>query len=179
MFFPEAMRAPYTRCQALSSYGENLRIFSGNFQTGRAERDNIAAMPLTPEETIRRIVSARKLRGISQIDIGKALEAEGDFGLHDIARVERGEMHLTPGRRHALADILSVPEWWFTRPAEELFAPSQGDLARIESKLDSLLEALMPSEIHSDRMRRAEAQAEQVRQGSPQSGEIRNGPQNS
>jgi transcriptional regulator with XRE-family HTH domain len=134
-------------------------------------------MTLTPEETVRRIVAARKLRGVSQTKVGEALEASGDFGLHDIARIERGEMHLTPGRRHALSDILSIPEWWFTRSADELFLPAQGDLARIESKLDGLLDLLAPEPAHRDRMRRAEAEAARVRQGSPRSAETQNGPQ--
>lgn len=132
-------------------------------------------MALTPEETVRRIVSARKLKGISQQEIGKALEAQGDFGLHDIARIERGEMHLTPGRRHALAEILEVPEWWFTRPVEELFVP--GDLARVEAKLDALASQTLDPEATKARMERAADEAVRLRQGSGRSAGIRNGPQ--
>lgn len=72
------------------------------------------ALPLTVQS--RRIVAARSLRGLTQVQVGQKLEAEG-VGKHDAARIEREEddaPQLSPSRRAALSRVLGVPDWWWT-----------------------------------------------------------------
>lgn len=88
-------------------------------------------MALDADELARRIVSARELRGIDQAELGEAMKDEG-YGKHDIAKMERQDATAPPlnrGRRIALAEILRVPEWWFTADDDEMFdrpEPEQG-----------------------------------------------------
>ena len=89
-------------------------------------------MDLLDRDTLaRRIVSARELRGMSQNDVGEAMKAEG-YGKHDVAKMERLDPSAPPlnrGRRICLAEILGVPEWWFTEADEELFVDRATDLS--------------------------------------------------
>ncbi len=103
-------------------------------------------MTLPPEELRRRIVSARNLRGLSQAEVGKLMEAQG-FGKNDIGEIERAEpsarkkardIEFTDARRRELAKILDVPEWWFTAPSDELFERPTSQLDRVEQQLSGL-----------------------------------------
>jgi hypothetical protein len=86
-------------------------------------------------ESARRIMAARILRGLERSELADLFAAQG-FGWHDVAKLERGDpkMPLTPARRGKLAEILRVPEWWFTAPEEELWSRGPG-LAAVDEKV--------------------------------------------
>lgn len=65
------------------------------------------------DEIARRIRAARELRGLSQDGLGKLVAADG-LGIHDVGRIERGEVTMTRVHRDALIRHLRVPERWFT-----------------------------------------------------------------
>lgn len=62
-----------------------------------------------------------------------------------VGGLERAELDMSPAACHALAQALSVPDWWFTTPFDQLWPTAQPDevhldiltrLERIERKLD-------------------------------------------
>lgn len=101
---------------------------------------------LAPDELKRRIDAARTLRGLRQVDIAALVESDG-HGKHDVGRLERGDVHLTPSLRRSLAHHLGVPETWFTEPDMDqvLIAPDA------ETQLDRLEETL--SDMRAERER--------------------------
>jgi len=68
---------------------------------------------LSSEETKRRMEAARKLRGLSQAELGELFEAD-DLGKMDPQQIERGRMLLRGARLVAACKHLRVPERWFT-----------------------------------------------------------------
>jgi transcriptional regulator with XRE-family HTH domain len=99
--------------------------------------------PLNPDELARRLVAARELRGLSQEALGERMLAEG-FGRHDAARIERGDprVPVSPARRRGLAEILQVPEWWFT--AETLtFDGEQNEVTKLLEALDAKVQEIL------------------------------------
>lgn len=68
---------------------------------------------LKNEEIKRRMEAARKLRGLSQAQLGKLFEAD-DLGKMDPQQIERGIMPLRGARLAAACRHLRVPERWFT-----------------------------------------------------------------
>jgi transcriptional regulator with XRE-family HTH domain len=104
----------------------------------RAGETPLDVSPLNPDELARRLVAARELRGLSQEALGERMLAEG-FGRHDAARIERGDprVPVSPARRRGLAEVLQVPEWWFT--AETLTFDGE------QNEVTKLLEAVVRS----------------------------------
>lgn len=106
---------------------------------------------MSPEELSRRITAARELRGISQLELGSLLAAEG-LGKHDLAKIERRDDRappFTPLRRYALAKVLGVSERWFAeeQDASDLMELPTVDrnavnIARLEESVQALDEKL-------------------------------------
>lgn len=102
-------------------------------------------MAVDPEETARRLevrrrlIAARTVRGIEQDELAEKLykAGQGEFGKGDVGRIERGQMVLGPARRRALADILQVPEDWFT--VEDPFAEQRSELDQIKQRQEQLV----------------------------------------
>jgi transcriptional regulator with XRE-family HTH domain len=93
-------------------------------------------MPLEPEELKNRVAGARKLRGMSQAQLGALVAGDG-HGKHDVGRLERGELILTRSLRRSLAEHLSVPEAWFVDETIEIPGSADdeaGQLDRIEER---------------------------------------------
>lgn len=68
---------------------------------------------LDREEIKRRMEAARKLRGLSQAELGERFAAD-DLGKMDPQQIERGIMPLRGARLAAACKHLRVPERWFT-----------------------------------------------------------------
>jgi len=95
---------------------------------------------LEAKELKRRIDAARTLRGLTQAQLAKLFVAEG-FGTQDIGRIERGGLDLTRARRRSLADLLQVPETWFTEEHLDLTATMDDKrLERITDDVAAVLE---------------------------------------
>lgn len=92
---------------------------------------------LSREELGRRIVAARELEGIKQLEMTKRGKQHG-VGIHDLARVERGDMPINPPRLQALSKVLKVPEWWFTAPRKDLFKPARDDLSEVARRVQAI-----------------------------------------
>lgn len=88
------------------------------------------------EELGRRLKALRELRGISQVEFGELLAAEG-FGKHDIGRVERGGMSMQGALRREAARLLRVPEDVFVVDDVDdvLWRDEATQLDRIEQRL--------------------------------------------
>jgi transcriptional regulator with XRE-family HTH domain len=98
---------------------------------------------LPQEELKRRIAALRKLRGMSQVELGALVEEEG-WGKLDVGRIERGDVPMTPGRLDAIARHLGVAREWLTEPDLDVLlghpgAPSQEAIERIDSTLRQLM----------------------------------------
>lgn len=96
-------------------------------------------MALTREELVRRVVAARELRGLTQLELGQLVADEG-LGKHDMPKLERGEngARFTGAHRRVLASVLRVPERWFTDDDDRLFAGLVIDPDRITALEDAL-----------------------------------------
>lgn len=95
------------------------------------------------EELGRRLKALRELRGISQVEFGELLAAEG-FGKHDIGRVERGGMSMQGALRREAARLLRVPEDVFLADDVDsvLWRDEATQLERVEAKLNLILRYL-------------------------------------
>jgi transcriptional regulator with XRE-family HTH domain len=102
---------------------------------------------LEPEELRRRLDAIRTLRGLRQVDLAALVETDG-HGKHDVGRLERGDVHLSPSLRRSLAHHLQVPEDWFTEPDLDRVIASRGaadpdQLDRIEAWLEQNQQLLL------------------------------------
>lgn len=80
---------------------------------------------------------------MSQVELGALVEEEG-WGKHDVGRIERGDVPMTPGRLDAIARHLGVAREWLTEPDLDVLlghpgAPSQEAIERIDSTLRQLM----------------------------------------
>lgn len=92
---------------------------------------------LDKDELKRRIDAFRTLRGLTQVDLAELYASKG-HGTQELGRLERGALPLTEIRRRSLAEILDVPERWFTDETLRL-----ADFpARQTSQLDRLEQAI-------------------------------------
>lgn len=80
------------------------------------------------EELRRRLKALRVLRGVTQVELGRQLKAEG-VPEYDLARAEQGKKDMSSNLRRELARILRAPESYFLAPDldEVLFRSPVGD----------------------------------------------------
>lgn len=64
------------------------------------------------EELRRRLKALRVLRGVTQVELGRQLKAEG-VPEYDLARAEQGKKDMSSNLRRELARILRAPEDYF------------------------------------------------------------------
>jgi len=75
---------------------------------------------VSQEEQRRRVVAARTLLNIDQAKFNE-LGHEAGLGKVEAGRVERGEIKtITQLHRNVFAQVLKVPDWWFTAERDEL-----------------------------------------------------------
>jgi hypothetical protein len=79
-----------------------------------------------PEVIQQRITAARHLRGKLQSDLDRELAAYG-FSLKEAGELERGAKTLQPKHVRPLAEILQVPEAWFTSEHLDMTGPTADD----------------------------------------------------
>jgi transcriptional regulator with XRE-family HTH domain len=92
--------------------------------------------------------AARALHGLKSVELDALLNEHG-FGKYDSGRIERGEMDLTKARRRALAEILEVPESWFTEETLDLTSAEASepvDLTGVEAHLAVIAQKLSAQE---------------------------------
>lgn len=99
-------------------------------------------MVLAPDETRRRIVALRTLRGLDQTDLAELMHKDG-LGKHDLGKIERGEWELRSAHRKSIADHLRVDERWFTDPdLDALIAGIEASAAGREFVEERLIDRL-------------------------------------
>lgn len=101
---------------------------------------------LTDDEIAARIRAGRTLRGLSQDQLADHVAAAG-LPWRLVGALERGEVTLRPAYRVVLAEVLGLPDIWFTdtEPALWRQGPSVEAIPEILSKLDQIIEHLEES----------------------------------
>jgi hypothetical protein len=92
-----------------------------------------------PEVIQQRITAARHLRGKLQSDLDRELAAYG-FSLKEAGELERGAKTLQPKHVGPLAQILQVPEAWFTSEHLDLTGPADDATDLVQGALAELLQ---------------------------------------
>lgn len=114
----------------------------------------MATEELSPEEQGKRLRIARELADVSRAELGTHFAQDPDFKKGDVAAIERQatrankkvrRVPFTPRRRKLAAEVLGVPEAFFTEPNyRKLFSlePSEDRLERLRQELETRLQIL-------------------------------------